>query len=307
VRDLAARPQPAASDAGALEELTNRLARLEAAVAAPRPAPDAALANHVSTIEGEVKALVESVGILGRRSDDAVAAAREAATRAEVNAAAVAELSQKLARQAPAADRSELDALAARVAGVERSEKSVEAELAKLPNAAPDRASRLAIAASVLNAAVERGAPFAAELATAKALTADPKTLAPLEPFANSGVPSAPALSRQLAALVPALRAATGDAPRENGVLDRLAANAEKLVRIHPLKDVAGSDPGAIISRIEVKATQSDIPGALAELAQLPAPARAPAEAWIKQAQARSAALDASRRLVADALAGLGK
>jgi hypothetical protein len=308
VRDLAARPQPAASDAGALEELTNRLARLEAAVAAPRPAAtDTALANRVSTIEGEVKALVESVGILGRRSDDAVAAAREAATRAEVNAAAVAELSQKLARQAPAADRIELDALAARVAAVERNEKSVEAELAKRPNASPDRVGRLAIAASVLNAAVERGAPFAAELATAKALAPDPETLAPLEPFANSGVPSAPALSRQLAALVPALRAATGDAPRENGVLDRLAANAEKLVRIHPLKDVAGSDPGAVISRIEVKATQSDIPGALAGLAQLPAPARAPAEAWIKQAQARSAALDASRRLAADALAGLGK
>jgi hypothetical protein len=306
VRELAARPQPAASDAGALEALTNRLARLEAAVAAPRPAAtDTAFANRVSAIEGEVKALVESVGILGRRSDDAVAAAREAATRAEVNAAAVAELSQKLARQAPAADRSELDALAARVAAVERSEKSVEAELAKRPPTAPDRAGRLAIAASVLNAAVERGVPFAAELATAKALTADPKTLAPLEPFANSGVPSAAVLSRQLAALVPSLRAAAGEAPREGGVLDRLAANAEKLVRIHPLQETAGSDPGAIISRIEVKATQNDIPGALAELAQLPA--RAPAEAWIKQAQARSVALDASRRLAADALAGLGK
>jgi hypothetical protein len=306
VREAAARP-PASTDPDALGELTNRLARLEAAVAVPRPAPDAGLANRVSTVEGEVKALVESVGILGRRSDDAVAAAREAATRAEVNAAAVAELSQKLARQAPAADRSELDALAARVAAVERSEKSIEAELAKRPSVAPDRASRLAIAASVLNAAVERGASFAAELATAKAFAADPKTLVPLEPFANSGVPSAAALSRQLAALVPSLRATVGEAPRDGGILERLQANAEKLVRIHPLQEVAGSDPGAVITRIEVKAVQTDIPGALAELAQLPAPARAPAEAWIKQAQARSAALDASRRLAADALAGLGK
>jgi hypothetical protein len=243
-----------------------------------------------------LRKLADSVAVFGRRSDEAGAAAREAITRADANAAAVADLTKKLAGQSPAASRGDLDALAARVAAVERGDKSVD-----------DRASRLAIAASLLNAAVERGAPFAAELASAKVLAADPKALAPLEPFANSGVPSAAVLSRQLAALAPALRAATGEAPRESRVLDRLAANAEKLVRIRPLQDVRGSDPEAIIARVEVKAVQSDIPGALAELAQLPAPARAPAEAWIKQAQARSAALDASRRLAADALAGLAK
>ena len=296
MRETAARPQPAGTDADALGELTNRVARLEATVAAPRPATtDTAQANRVSAIEGEVKALAESIGILGRRSDEAIAAAREAASRADANAAAVADLSKKLAGQAQPVTRGDFDALTARVAAVERGDKSVD-----------DRASRLAIAASALNAAVERGTPFTAELAAAKAIASDPKALAALEPFANSGVPSAAALSRQLAALVPSLRAVGGQAPRE-GVLDRLAANAERLVRIHPLQESAASDPGAIISRIEVKATQSDIPGALAELAQLPASARAPAEAWIKQAQARSAALDASRRLAADALTGLSK
>jgi hypothetical protein len=294
VQELAARPVPAI-DSGALGELTNRLARLEAAIAAPRPpASDPVLTNRVAALEGELKKLAESVAVLGRRNDEAGAAAREAITRADANAAAVADLTKKFAEQSPAVSRGDLDALAARIAAVERGDKSVD-----------DRVSRLAIAASLLNAAVERGAPFAAELASAKVLAADPKALAPLEPFANSGVPSAAVLSRQLAALAPSLRAATGEAPRESRVLDRLAANAEKLVRIHPLQDVRGSDPEAIIARVEIKAVQSDIPGALAELAQLPAPARAPAEAWIKQAQARSAALDASRRLAADALAGL--
>ena len=296
VRETAARPQSAGTDVDALSELTNRVARLEATVAAPRPATtDTAQANRISAIEGEVKALAESIGILGRRSDEAIAAAREATSRADANAAAVADLSKKLAGQAQPVTRGDFDALAARVAAVERGDKSVD-----------DRASRLAIAASALNAAIERGTPFTSELATAKAIASDSKALAPLEPFANSGMPSAAALSRQLAALVPSLRAVGGEAPRE-GVLDRLAANAEKLVRIHPRQEAAGSDPGAIISRIEVKATQSDIPGALAELAQLQASARAPAEAWIKQAQARSAALDASRRLAADALTGLSK
>jgi len=266
VRETAARPQSAGTDVDALSELTNRVARLEATVAAPRPATtDTAQANRISAIEGEVKALAESIGILGRRSDEAIAAAREATSRADANAAAVADLSKKLAGQAQPVTRGDFDALAARVAAVERGDKSVD-----------DRASRLAIAASALNAAIERGTPFTSELATAKAIASDPKALAPLEPFANSGMPSAAALSRQLAALVPSLRAVGGEAPRE-GVLDRLAANAEKLVRIHPRQEAAGSDPGAIISRIEVKATQSDIPGALAELAQLQASARAPA------------------------------
>jgi hypothetical protein len=61
------------------------------------------------------------------------------------------------------------------------------------------------------------------------------------------------------------------------------------------------------VARIEVKASQADISGALAELAKLPAAARAPAEAWIKKVEMRMAALDASRRISADALSGLSK
>jgi len=47
--------------------------------------------------------------------------------------------------------------------------------------------------------------------------------------------------------------------------------------------------------------------GALAELAKLPAPARTAAQAWIAKAQARLAAVAASRRFAADAFAALGK
>jgi hypothetical protein len=296
VAELGARPVPSA-DTGALRDLTNRTDRLEAAVAAPRPgATDPALANRIAALEGQVKVLSETVGTLSTRGNEALAAGRTVVSRVEANAAALTELNKRLGEQSPAVTRSDFDALATRLAAVERGDKPVD-----------DRAARLALAASVLNSAVERGAPFAAQLAIAKALAPDPKTLAPLEPFVNSGVPSAAALSRQLAMLVPSLRAAAGEAPREAGVFDRLAANAEKLVRIHPLQEVAGSEPAAIISRIEVKATHNDIPGALAELTQLPAPVRAPAEAWVNQAQGRTAALDASHRLAADSLAGLSK
>ncbi len=66
------------------------------------------------------------------------------------------------------------------------------------------------------------------------------------------------------------LRAA-GEAPRDGGFLDRLQANAEKLVRIRPVdEEPRGDDRGAILARIEQRAAQGNISGALAELAKLP-------------------------------------
>ena len=161
--------------------------------------------------------------------------------------------------------------------------------------------------AAALKGAVERGDPFAAELAAANALAPDAKALAPLDAFAAAGVPAAAALARELAALSPALTQAAGAPAREGGFLDKLQASAEKLVRVRPAEEIAGADPAAVVSRAEAKAARADLAGALAELGELPAAARAPAEPWIKKAQARAAALEASRRLAADALAALGK
>ena len=294
LRDLAARAPPPAADPKALDAVAGRVAKLEAAGATPPPsASDGALAARVGALETQIKALAEAVGVLGRRNDEALAAAREARVRADAGAAEISELTQK----PPAAvDRGEFEALANRMAAAERSEKAAESA---------DRAVRLALAATALNAAVERGDAFAAELAAVKTLGADPKLVAALEPFARSGVPSAAALARQFSELAPALQAA--GAPPPEGVLGRLQMNAEKLVRIRRVDEAPGSDAAAIVARSEAKASRGDLAGVAAELSQLPPNARAPAEAWIKSVQARTAAIDASRRLAADALAGLNK
>src|SRR5439155_12354239 len=163
-RAIAGRAPPASVDPRILDEVASRLARLEAAGrAAPSSSTgDPALANRIAALEPEVKTLAEAVGALGRRNE---------------------ELAQKLP-DASVAVRSELEALANRVTGVERSEKAVESG---------DRAVRLALAANALNATVERGEPFASALATVKVLGGDAKLVAALEPFAASGVPSAAA------------------------------------------------------------------------------------------------------------------
>ena len=295
LRELASRAPPPAADPKALDEVAGRVAKLEAAVAAPPSGGgDPALAARVTALETELKALAEAVGVLGRRGDEALAAAREARVRADAGAAELSELAQK----PPAAvERSEIEALANRVAAVERSEKAAESS---------DHAVRLALAATALNVAVERGDAFAAELAAAKALGADPKLLAALEPFARSGVPAAATLARQFSELAPALSQAA-EPPSREGVLGRLQANAEKLVRIRRVDEAPGSDAAAILARSEAKASRGDLAGTAAELAQLAPNARAPAEVWIKSVQARAAAIEASRRLAADALSGLSK
>lgn len=299
LRDLAARAPPPAADPKALDAMAGRVAKLEAAGTTPPPsASDPALAARVAALETQVTALAEAVGVLGRRGDEALAAAREARVRADAGAAEISELTQK----PPAAvDRGEFEALANRVAAAERSEKAAE----KAAESA-DRAVRLALAATALNAAAERGDAFAAELATVKALGADPKLLAALEPFARAGVPSAAALARQFSELAPALQQAA-EPPSREGVLGRLQMNAEKLVRIRRVDEAPGSDAATIVARSEAKAARGDLAGTAAELGELAPNARAPAEAWIKSVQARAVAIDASRRLAADALAGLNK
>jgi hypothetical protein len=300
---------PSATDPKVVEELTARLAKIETAVAAIRPsAADPATANRIAIIEGEVKAMAESVSVLGRRNDDIAALAGEARKRADANAAAIDELEKKIAVLGPSpVVRSEFDTLTGRVGAVEQSGKAIEAALAKRP-LETDRAGRLAVVAAALKSAVDRGDPFAAELASVTTLAPDNKTLAPLAPFATSGVPTAVMLGRELSLLAPALYQAAGVANRESGgFLERLQANAEKLVRIKPIAEVPGDDPTTVITRIELKAARSDVTGALTDLAKLPAAVRAPADAWIKQAEARAAAVEASRRFAADSMAALGK
>jgi hypothetical protein len=302
--DIAARPSASGVDPKTVDDLASRVARVEGTVTTPpRSAPDNALTNRLATLEGELRSLDEQIAVVARRSDEIATMAADARSRADAAAA----LPKAAPPGPPAAERSEVEALANRVATVERSAKAVEAELAKRATEAGERAVRLAVTAAFLQAAVDRGDPFAKELAAAKALGADPKALASLESFAETGVPSGAALAQELSALLPTLRQASGAAPSDGNFLGRLQANAEKLVRIRPTDETPGDDPNAVLTRAERRAAQSDIAGALAELAKLPPPARAPAQPWIAKAQARQAAVEAGRRFAADALAALAK
>ena len=93
--------------------------------------------------------------------------------------------------------------------------------------------------------------------------------------------------------------------PADRTFLGRLEANAQHLVRITPVDAPAGNDPSAIIARIDADAARADIAAALTDIAALPESAKPLAADWVKKANARDAAIAASRQIAADALAAL--
>jgi hypothetical protein len=294
IRELSARIGAAEQTLGRVESVETRVGKLENAP--PRPAaPDPALLDRVAAVETAARSLSESVAELRRRTDDVASVAGQAKDRAE----AAAEAAQKATRvETTMVERAQVDALADRIAALERTAKT--ADIA-------DRTLRLAFVAMELKAAVERGEPFAAQFAAARRLDADGTALAALAPFAASGVPTAADLGRELAGVVPAMLSAAGAAPREDGVLQRFAANAERLVRVRPIGEKSGDDPAAVIGRAEAKANRGDLAGARAEIDGLPATVRTPATQWMARAAQRLAAVEAARRLAGNALDAIAK
>ena len=305
VHDLQNRP--AAADAKAIEPVNERINKLEAAIG-KIPANDPGMAERVAAVDNAMKSLGVALAALGKRGDDAAANASQARERAEAAEKAVTDLRASLkdvAKDASAAVApAELDVLQKRIAALEQSSKAARDDIAK--TAATDSAARLALSAAALRSAVVNGAPFGAELAQVKSFGGDAKALAPLEPFAASGVPTPAALAQELRALLPGMLKLAGPQTPATGFLDRLQANAGNLVRIRPVDAPVGDDAGAVLARIEIAAAHADIAGALTDLALLPDATRAPAQAWIAKAQARQAALAAARAFAVDTARTLG-
>ena len=294
--------------ASVTEEISGRLNRIEQALQGP-PRTDAALASRVAAAEAQAKALGDSLAALTRRVDELAAAAQSGLAEAKA-AAAAADAAKDAAKNAlqsstqTGVQRKDIEALESRVAALQNAMKSLDADLAQRTS------SSNAIAAEALRAAVERGAPFEAELTAVKALGADPKATARLEPFAAQGLTSTAELGRELTALTPALSRAMAPEPTNNSILAKLESHAQKLVRITPVGTSAtpvGDDPAALIARLNADAARGDIDAALVEIAKLPDGARALAETWTNKAGAQRAALAESRHIAAAALAALAK
>lgn len=307
-RNTTPAPDRAASDT-ALKDIATRIGKIETALAQPlAPASDPAMTARVSALELATKSLGEAASGLNGRAAEVAAAARESRERSEATAKSLAEIKSVLdQQQANTADKSVVAKIADRVAALESSTRAVEQKIETPGSTAADRDVRIAVLASALKNAVERGAPFTAELEAIKPLGANAQAVATLEPFASSGIPGATSLAAELAALVPAMSRAAEPSTQGGTFLDKLKASAGRLVRVRPADAPASADPAVGIDRIENMVAHADIAGALAELGKLPPNVRAPADAWIVKAQRRQAALAAAQNISADALNALAK
>lgn len=306
MQDLQKRPAGAA-DTQAVDALTQRVAKMEESLT-KLPSADPALAERVAAADNAMKALGLALTALNRRSDDIAANTAQARERAEAAEKAVADLRgglQDVSKAARAgASSADLEPLQQRIVALEQSAKTALAELAKA--SASDTAARLALSAAALRDAVLRGAPFTDELAQTKSLGADDKLLAPLAPFAASGLPSEKTLAVELGALLPGMIKAAGAPPPSANFIERLQANASQLVRVRPVDAPAGDDSAAVLARLDIDAAHADIAAALADLGKLTEAQRVPAQGWIVKAKARQAAAAAARQLAADTARALG-
>jgi hypothetical protein len=299
VQSPPATPQVSAT---AFDDLTSRVAALDSKLA-KAPVTDTAMTARLEAIEKSVATLRSELANLRTQSDQlaaAVNAPKPATGEAASAAAPTVDLSAINARidQIERALRAQSDKLGAAVAQASQTAASAKAQ--------DDVPLRRVVAAALLDVAVRHNDPFEGALTAAKALAADPDKLKPLDVFADKGIPSPPALCRDLLTLVPKLSPAAEASSTGSGIIDRLQAGASNLVRIER-SDAVGNDRSAVVTRMTAAALRNDLPEARRELASLDAAARAPAQAWLDKVAARDAALAASRQFAEETMVSLAK
>ncbi|ANN56256.1 phage tail protein [Mesorhizobium loti NZP2037] len=149
-------------------------------------------------------------------------------------------------------------------------EQSVSQLSGKVEAAAGQPKIALAIAASALKSALERGAPFSAELDTLAAISPNAPELATLRPYAEKGVPTRTEIASQMDAAANAMVAAATPVDQNAGFLQNLMSSAESLVKVRPIGAVEGPGAPETVARMEVAVTQGDYAKALGEYNSLP-------------------------------------
>jgi len=262
IAELGAGSAPPAADGPALDELRAGLAALEHKLAA-LPADDGAAAE---ALRPEIARL--DAGLIA--ASDAAAAAGDAARQTAARAEEIG---------------TALEALAARVA-----------EQDKAPAVA------LAIAASSLKAAVERGTPFTTELETYASLAPDAPEIAALRELAAAGVPTRAEIARGMNAAADAMVQAGRTVDPDAGFFARLWQSAQSLIKVRPVGEIEGTGVPAVVARVEAAVMAGDYAGALAEYDALPADAKAAGAPFMGKVRLRLTADEAVDRALAAAL-----
>jgi len=283
--------------AGALDELSGQMRqlseRLRAVEETVAQLPEDDRAERLSALDDRLAALgarldgVEAAAEAGREEVRGLIEKMAASGDGEAASAAIAALTGRIlavetaaraeTRRQIASARGET---AAQMAEIIKEIAEIRAAIAKNTPAAA-----LAVAVAGLERAVNSGVAFDRELATVEALAGPRDEIAALKAYATGGVARRDALSEEFQDAAAAAMSAT--APRTDGFLDRLIANARRIVRIRPTGEVEGDTVGAILARAETRLAAGDLAAAVEELASLEPAAKAAMAGWLERARAR--------------------
>lgn len=245
-----------------LEGATTELASLRDQIAAGAGAADEATAASIdayrSELDGlraEVGGLSGSISGLGSRLDEAIASAEARVADAE-------------AREAEARAQAET---VQQTAVVQRNLAAAQADVA------------------TVRAALASGAPFADALSSLET-NAQITTPIGLSAAASSGVQTLPELRASFSDAAHEAIRATITADAEGGVLARSRAFLQAQVASRSLSPQEGSDPDAVLSRMEDALRRDDLQGALDEASALSPEAQAAMSDWLAAARLRAEA-----------------
>lgn len=289
-----------------LASLKSQIADLGASNAA---SDTAGLKSELDQVKVEIETLKSSAGQAS--SPDALAGLDERIKQIETT---VTSLNQG------GATSSEITALNDKIAGLDAAVKaageaanSEDGQIAALQQSISTLTSKveaqasqpkiaLAIAASALKQAVDRGGAFAAELETFAAISPDAPEVAALRSYAEMGVAPRADLIAETDAAANAMIAAAKPVNPDAGVIERLVSSAESLVKVRPIGAVEGPGVPETVARIEVAVTQGDFAKALAEYDTLPEAAKAAGAEFAAKLKARLEVEKQVDQLVANAM-----
>lgn len=285
--DLSAAASGGGELKGQVEGLTTAVNEVKSEIEALKSAPgQAGSSEALAGLDGRIKQIETAVSSLSQNSG----ASTEIATLNERVAGLDAAV--KSAGEAATADDGKIATL----------EQSVSALTSKVEAQASQPKIALAIAASALKAAVDRGAGFGAELETFAAISPEAPELAALRAHAEKGVPTRADIVAETDAAANAMIAAAKPVNEDAGILERLVSSAEQLVQVRPIGAIEGTGVPETVARMEVAVTQGDFAKALAEYDTLPDTAKAAGADFITKLKARLDVETLVDKLVAGAM-----
>lgn len=267
------------------------------------------LSATVERVKSEVEGLKSTAGQAGSAEALAGLDARIKTVETQVATlgqgggaeAEIAALNERIA-SLDAAVKSAVEAATAEDGKIAALEQSVSSLASKVEAQASQPKIALAIAASALKAAVDRGGPFSAELETFAAISPNAPELATLRVYAEKGVATRADIVAETDAAANAMIAAGKPVNPDAGIVERLVSSAESLIKVRPIGAVEGPGVPETVARMEMAIKQGDVARALAEYETLPDPVKAAGADFAGKLKARQDVEALVNQIVAGAM-----